>query len=425
MPSLSDLDLEQERVYLKAPLDGVIMVKGPPGSGKTIMAYYRADILAEKATQVVIMMYNVVLSRFVSSTENGDGAQFREHVKIKTRDKWIFGWWRSAYGCWPPQEQVQGFRPVLWGEVAKTVYQESSASKLAKLHWGHMVIDEGQDFGKEFYEALNMIRLRNWNGDAPGITIFADDNQQIDVHNNSTTRELIDALGLRGDEDRCFGLSKNYRNTLEIGNIAKYYRIFKMRAEDSDRHGELPEVRLLGTRNEAIESIARLIKRNKGKEIGIVVPNNKSMVRKYHTALKKILEPNGFTVQAYNSRSKVLTVDKLEFDKGSTVTILNMASVKGLEFDVVFAVEMQSFDVSDDRLEAACKNLYVVCSRARENLYMCFTLDEDESDYIGTVPPSLGLIPAESDGLCRYLPKERWAKLSGSVKMLKVPRHVE
>jgi superfamily I DNA/RNA helicase len=198
-----------------------------------------------------------------------------------------------------------------------------------------------------------------------------------------------------------------------------------MQAEDPDRRGEKPEVRLLGTRAESIETIAKLAKRNRGKELGVVIPNNKKMVRHYHKELSKKLSSAGFTVQAYNHASKVLTADSLTFDQGNTITIVNMASVKGLEFDVVFAAEMQSFDVADDRLEAACKNLYVVCSRARENLYLCFTLDEEDADFDGIAPPSLGLLPPEKAGLCRYLPKERWSKLSRRIEVLAVPRHVD
>ena len=57
--------------------------------------------------------------------------------------------------------------------------------------------------------------------------------------------------------------------------------------------------------------------------------------------LKNQLVSDGFTVQAYNSGSKVLTVESLKFDKPSTVTVLNMASVKGLEFDVVFLAHVR------------------------------------------------------------------------------------
>ena len=412
---------------MNAPLDGVIMVKGPPGSGKTIMAFYRSIILSEKGTSVSILMYNNVLSRYIASTDTGDSRDVTAGIKISTQASWSFSWWRSAFGfkARPPLEEGPGWRPVDWAQVAQYVLAEKSSSSLAKLHWGHLVIDEGQDFDKGFFMALNFMRMRPWAKGPPGLTIFADDNQQLDEANNSTTREVIDALGLRGDKERCYELTKNYRNTQEIYNLAKYYRIFKMQADDPDRTGEQPEVRLLGDRNDSIATITRLCKRNRGKEIGVVIPNNKKMVKEYHKELKKQLEPDGFTVQAYNSGSKVLTVESLQFDQPSTVTVVNMASVKGLEFDVVFAAEMQSMDVSDDRLEAACKTLYVLCSRARENLFLCFTLDGDDADYEGSVPPSLGLIPPEGQKLCRYLPVERWKKLSPHVRPLAVPRHAE
>ncbi len=422
LPSLSDLDREQERIYLNAPLDGVVVIVGPPGSGKTIMALYRASILSESLEKISILMYNKVLSRFVATDATGSASVSAANVQVTTRDKWVYGWWRSAYGTQPPLEDTPTrFRPADWPEISRYALKEQSPERLAKLHWGHLVIDEGQDFARVFYTCLNLIRTRQWKAADPGLTVFADDNQQLDENRNSTTGEIIDALALR-DAGRNFVLHKNYRNTKEIGELAKYYRIFQHQADDSPRAGEKPVVRLFKTREEAIETIARQIRTKIGKEVGVIIPDNKKLVRDYFSGLKKELSGSEFSVQAYNSNSKTLTVDSLDFDQANTVTILNMASAKGLEFDIVFIVEMQDMAIDEDKLEAAAKKLYVATSRARESLSLCFSLESTLDPNAATAAPALGLIPPEDQGLCRYHPEERWAAVKQNLQPLKIPR---
>ena len=306
--------------------------------------------------------------------------------------------------------------------MARYVLKEQSPERLAKLHWGHLVIDEGQDFARVFYTCLNLIRTRQWNAADPGLTIFADDNQQLDENRNSTTAEIIDALAMR-DAGRNFVLNKNYRNTKEIGELAKYYRIFQHQADDSPRSGEKPVVRLFNSREEAIETIARQIRTKIGKEVGVIVPDNKKLVRHYFSGLTKELSRSEFSVQAYNSGSTKLTVDSLDFDQANTVTILNMASAKGLEFDIVFIVELQDMAIDEDKLEAAAKKLYVATSRARESLSLCFSLESTLDPKVATTAPALGLIPPEDQGLCRYHPEERWAVVKQNLQPLKIPRH--
>jgi DNA helicase-2/ATP-dependent DNA helicase PcrA len=48
MPNSREISDEQEEIYMDAPMDGVVMVAGPPGTGKTVIAFLRAQALNKR-----------------------------------------------------------------------------------------------------------------------------------------------------------------------------------------------------------------------------------------------------------------------------------------------------------------------------------------------------------------------------------------
>ncbi|MEE4211306.1 MAG: hypothetical protein V2I43_18810, partial [Parvularcula sp.] len=96
-PSLSDLDREQRRIYGDAPADGAILVVGPPGTGKTVMAFHRAQKLGKLGQDPHVIMYNKVLAKYTSSRSN-----VAPDVGVSTMHTWAGKWWKRATGSWPP-----------------------------------------------------------------------------------------------------------------------------------------------------------------------------------------------------------------------------------------------------------------------------------------------------------------------------------
>ena len=74
MPTEADMSQEQTEIYIDAPLDGKVMVTGPPGTGKTVIAFLRARTVAKKNKRITVAMYQNVLKRWalqaLSSTSN-------------------------------------------------------------------------------------------------------------------------------------------------------------------------------------------------------------------------------------------------------------------------------------------------------------------------------------------------------------------
>ena len=52
----TELSEEQEEIYYDSPFEGVIIIIGPPGSGKTIMGLVRADALSDYFEKITIVM---------------------------------------------------------------------------------------------------------------------------------------------------------------------------------------------------------------------------------------------------------------------------------------------------------------------------------------------------------------------------------
>ena len=162
MPAFTELDAEQLRVYQGAPPDGSVLVVGPPGTGKTIMAFHRAQMLRELGQRPSLIMYNSVLSSFVAS-----GHRIATGLEVRTMHKWVTAWFYGMTGSPAPSVGWD----VQWALVQQRVLAVAASGKLGKANWGHLIIDEGQDFPSEMYEALSMLAVGvNWRGPAPALT---------------------------------------------------------------------------------------------------------------------------------------------------------------------------------------------------------------------------------------------------------------
>jgi Cdc6-like AAA superfamily ATPase len=63
LPSYQDLSKEQDRIN-NLPLEGSYLVTGPPGTGKTVMALYRAQMLSKRNAKAQLLMYSRLLSQY-------------------------------------------------------------------------------------------------------------------------------------------------------------------------------------------------------------------------------------------------------------------------------------------------------------------------------------------------------------------------
>ena len=265
---------------------------------------------------------------------------------------------------------------IAWDDVLEVVKAEINAGTLepARVHWGHLVIDEGQDFAPDFYKMLNLVLDMVFTQKKPlppVVTVFADQNQRLHEGENSTLQEIRDRLSI--EDDRYYSLQDNFRNTRPIAKLASYFEADRGTgiARIPDKAGAKPKLIQTKTRNSAISYIARYASNHVNQEIAVIIPDNGGIRQKYYEALESKL--TSLTVQTYQYNDKAYKdARKLKFDEPGTVTVINRASCKGLEFDAVFIVELQEIQVEAQREDQLKMNLFVAIARAREEVALMY-----------------------------------------------------
>ena len=378
LPTRAELSPEQEDIFRKAPLKGCVLIKGPPGTGKTVMAVYRARLLKKQGTPFKIVMFNHVLKSYTSVALSG------MEENMATWHSWICSWWRAAYGKNIPSVANYVYD---WSAIISQ-YMSADPRNGKRLNWGHLIVDEGQDFPPGFYMLCGLV-VNNPKSGSPAVTILADDNQRLQAKINSRLDQIEENLS----DPAVYRLTKNFRNTRQIAEMAQeafYTGDGSDLAELPDRKGPVPELRRFSALDDEVESITRLARLNEDQSIGVFLPTVK-LRECFFMKIHKSLSDSDIEVQTYrNARS--INLLNLESDKG--VTVICGESCKGLEFDHVFIPQLQLYSITEaERLFVSMK-FYVMSTRARSGLYFSYSESEDP-------PAVLDLFPDSESGLIK------------------------
>jgi DNA helicase IV len=362
LPSFQELSKEQDGVYT-LPLDGSHLITGPPGTGKTVMALYRAQALGIDDRSCTILMHSKVLKQYT----NLAAAEVKALGSVETFHSWFWGFWRKYYSGTPPKLDGDPWA-FDWSEITARF----TSSPPARDTLCDLLIDEGQDLSPRFYQLVRMI--------APNITVFADENQKL-FPDNSTIEEIRVALGRRSEVHR---LTRNYRNTAEIARLAARFYCGAPTGipEPPTREGEVPVLRNFKNLTDLVEIVSRYEKTYSDRSIGVIAPNKKTQKSLYNRLSART--PKN-PVQAYISGQ--VEHDRIDFNMPG-IKILNYWTAKGLEFDSLFVPELQQ--VTGDSSSAEIKmRFYVVFSRAREELFLSYTGDGGEPPLVADIPDEI------------------------------------
>ena len=380
LPSESALSREQKEV-ISAPSEGTILVMGPPGSGKTVVAVMRERALRKQKQEVRSVVFNNVLTRYTGNET--------------TFHSWIKSWWRTATGTSFPGGYVDIDGKRQWAtDFAKAADLATHALKstLRKQgHWHHVILDEAQDFPPDAHRLLCIVQNRVFadmpEDERPSLCLLADENQRINPGAQSTLKDIRACHPfLTANEE--YHLRKNYRNTKQIAQFAAHFFVGLPTGipQLPTKTGDKPKV-ITADLNASVDRIAHYVRAHPNEEVGVLV-QYKPTVKKIYNKLNHRLRDTKAVVQAYLSGHEEFgDASKLSFDKPGVVTVLCYASGKGLEFDAVFLPELQTVRVEGAERDQVRMNLYVMCSRARQQLWLMVDDTTGQHEVWKILPP--------------------------------------
>lgn len=353
LPKWSELLGTQRDVY-EHPFDEPLFAVGPPGSGKTILAIHRAQMLANDGSSVAVITYNRMLRR-LTRLLIGDN----ENV-AHTMHAFVWNDYKSRTGS-PPIMLVDFEHD--WTGMLEVLENRNQIGK----RFRYLIVDEGQDLPSEFFEYSHRYV-------AEVLNVFADEDQAL--RRRCTSLEAICKAAKLPDP---YVLEDNHRNSPEIAAVAAHFHAGRLATTSvrRKRTGIKPVLMCSKGAGATAQQVHNWLV-NRGGTIGVVA-NSNAFASEVYGELKMLL-PN-HRVDIYDSREQ--NEEQIEL-LTSGVTVLNRESVKGQEFDAVFVLEIE--DLLPCRTADVKRAMYMVCARARDFLFFVYGPRELASDIRAALP---------------------------------------
>lgn len=295
--------------------DKSMLVAGCAGSGKSVIAMYKAEQLHKKGQDVILIAYTRSLSRFMKNGKADSSFRFFHHH--------------------------------LW------------KYKLKMPKADYIIVDEIQDFTREeIQEFINATRKH--------FLFFGDTAQSIYRQYGKQTMTIAQIAAMTGLNT--LQLFNNYRLPRPVAKITQDYvgvdvQEYKEKVYQN-KETELPHLIHFDNEQKQIEALLRLVKDNVGRNIGILLPNNPEVIR----ISQEFMDNDVECEFKYNKGDNDFDyVDNLDFN---TVLpkILTYHSAKGLQFDMVILPMYNGANDDESR-----KALYVAMTRTMHSLFVLYS----------------------------------------------------
>jgi hypothetical protein len=365
------LDEAQARMALRLG-SGHQLIKGPPGSGKTLVLIHRCGQLLKyhpKVKRVLLVCFNIALVSYLRRMIQDKG------LGLGKGGVTVFHFFElCAHILGEPvhyENETSDYYELVTQEALKRVIDGRSSVG----PFDAILVDEGQDFGQEMLRILvNLVR--------PGGDLVV----SLDAYQDLYRRKFFwKSLGIQAS-GRVWHLKRVYRNTVEIFEFTQRFIGKTVVGEaqpsllplDLAFHGEVPDLRrfpgpdeiedfLVNDLREAIEG-----QEYKRSEVGVLYDD-------------KVYGPDGF---AYDNRALPMRILKRMEDAAipatwvsqdvrskelfdvttDRVSVISIHSAKGLDFDLVYLLGMDRIRPSDVTREYLVSLVYVAMTRAKYRL---------------------------------------------------------
>ena len=325
---------EQYKILRQARDNKKLIVNGPAGSGKTILAKELSKEFLEQGNTVLFLCYNRVLSSSLRQEFRKQYPNNRDH-NVSTFHH--FARMQISDGQWLERNKTE---EDFWELLIPAKLESIPSNQL--MHYDAIIIDEGQDFKEFWFELLE----RHLN---PGgrFFVFLDSKQDIFNHYSKLP-----------DENRFvrFTLSRNCRNSKKVLQYLTDNTGFAFEYFDETPNGasivrkfknNIEQVKLI--RNDIIGLIEQdgLLPR----QIVILIHSDKRS-----SCLAEVKKFKKYKLKSAYSLKDIRDNDVMY----ATIEIF-----KGLESDVVMLADTQL--IKDEEMK---KKVYVEASRAKHRLYV-------------------------------------------------------
>ena len=308
---------------IEKTLDKSMLIAGCAGSGKSVIALHKAMKIRAAGGDVILIAFTKSLNRYMAAgrTDNGLGSRFYYH-------------WQWKHAGMPRADYV--------------------------------IVDEIQDFTKSEVEEFIVAAQKSY-------FFFGDTAQSIygKIRPDTITVEQISTLtGLK-----ILHLYNNYRLPKPVAQITQTYVGVDVNPYEESvyqsKEKERPRFIAYKSVEDQADAIARMINKNKWRNVGILLPSNDSVSRMYGYLRQRNLlceckyqypteQDDGRNVQG-------VSADSLDFH--STVPkVMTYHSAKGLQFETVILPMFVAVTT-----QAARKALYVAMTRTYRNLYVLYS----------------------------------------------------
>ena len=309
------------------------VINGLGGTGKTVMACTKARMHAEQGEKVLFLCYN---------------NQLKEYLKKNYAHENIYYYTIDGFACFLCNTETADY--ALLQSMLEAMYCESS------FPFQHVIIDEGQDFGRDNIVECDLIGLlkdnvvddESRNG---SFYMFYDKNQMVQ---SRTVPEYIQNADCR------LTLYRNCRNTKHIATTS-------LRFLNSDKEPKLYDAAIEGNSPQMI-----------------IVDNEVQEVTAVNSLIDYFLTQgySNITILTCKTEEKSLLCKETSKNKylykGHKYNFTTCRKFKGLEDDVVILVDVDAGILLNDE----DKNLYVGSSRAKYELGIVSLMTEDECKFV-------------------------------------------
>lgn len=355
LPKYTELTNDQ-KIIAGLGFDKNILVSAAPGTGKTVIAIYRAHELSDAGKKVAMLVYKRTLMKYLESTVSSLGIR----ATVNTWHSWLVELYDKKLN------NKNGYRlhsddPYSYNWTRIKMDFERYGSRSSYGMYDTVILDEAQDIPIELIEALKYI--------SKSITCLMDPQQSIEVGGSNHVDVAI-ALGVR----KAYTLDENFRNHEEIYDLSQVYR----QASVNPREPIFEKPHFVKHTGIGIpfEKIKDVIRRRKLPYIGVFV--SPKQLNKTFEELEDAFPGRVYMYKACRQR-------EISFDHEG-IYVLSYNTMKGLEFDEVIMPRFDKVDSSGDT-DTDTNLIYVAISRASHYFYGIYQGMERHDSYIDVMRP--------------------------------------